>query len=217
MLSERTMALERMRYLPRPLARATTRLLQRSTQRPWIPIRLQRAWTEFAARAEREPPGIAQTRGQLGGVPSVRIEGPAPDLERAVLYLHGGGYVVGSAKTHGRFAAWIAEQAGAPVHLIEYRLAPEHPYPAAVDDALAAYRALLSSGLAPDKVAIVGDSAGAGLAIALSVRLREMGEEMPAGIVLMGAWLDVTCSGASMEKNAKRDVGLFRDWVVAAA
>jgi cation diffusion facilitator CzcD-associated flavoprotein CzcO/acetyl esterase/lipase len=207
---------DRLRYMPRPLARAITRILQRSTQRPWIPVRLQRAWTALAARALRGPAGIVEKRGQLGGVPAVRIEGPSAKRDRAVLYLHGGAYILGSAKTHASFAAWISEAAGAPAHLLEYRLAPEHPYPAAVEDALAAYRGLLGSGIAPDRIAVVGDSAGAGLAIALALRLREAGEEMPGGIVFMGAWLDVTCSGSSMETNAKRDVGLRRPWVLAA-
>jgi cation diffusion facilitator CzcD-associated flavoprotein CzcO/acetyl esterase/lipase len=217
MLPGGTMDLEKLRYMPRPLARATTRLLQRSTQQPWIPVGVQRTWTEFAARALRRPPGIVETAERLGGVPAVRIEGPSANRDRAVLYLHGGAYIAGSAKTHAPFAAWIAEAAGAPAHVLEYRLAPEHPYPAAVDDALAAFRELLGAGLTPNRIAVVGDSAGAGLAIALALRLREIGHEMPGGIVLINGWLDATCSGPSMEANARRDVGLRGPWLVAAA
>lgn len=208
---------EKLRYLPRPMARATTRLLQRSTQRPWIPVGFQRAWIGLFARALRRPPGVDEKPGRLGGVPSARIEGPQASSERAILYLHGGGYIAGSARTHGPFAAWIAKAAGAPVHLLDYRLAPEHPYPAAVDDSLAAYRELVETGLEPSGIAIAGDSAGAALAVAVALRLREAGEPMPAGLLLINGWLDLTCSGPSMEANAKRDVGLRRSWLVSAA
>jgi cation diffusion facilitator CzcD-associated flavoprotein CzcO/acetyl esterase/lipase len=210
------MDVEKLRYMPRPLARASTKLLQRSTQRSWIPVRAQRAWTEFAARALRRPPGMVATAERLGGVPATRIEGPSANRSRAVLYLHGGAYIVGSAKTHAPFAAWIAEAAGAPTHVLEYRLAPKHPYPAAVEDARDAYRELVGSGIAPDQIVLAGDSAGAGLAIALALRLREAGDEMPGGAVLINGWFDIRCSGPSMSTNVGRDVGLRRPWLVAA-
>jgi epsilon-lactone hydrolase len=208
---------ETLRYPPRPLARVFTRLLQRSVQRPWVPIGMQRAWLGVAAVAVRRPKGSSKTRGELGGVPSVRVECSPTADDRAVLYLHGGGYLVGSARTHGTFAAWIAGAADAPVHLLEYRLAPEHPYPAAVDDTLAAYRDLVRSGLEPRRIAIAGDSAGAALAVAAALRLRDAGEPMPGGLLLINGWLDATCSGPSLTANARRDVGLRRPWLVAAA
>ena len=208
---------ETLRYPPRPLARGAARLLQRSIQRPWIPLGLQRAWLGAAAVIVRGPKGRSTSRGELGGVSSVRVECPPVAVDRAVLYLHGGGYLVGSARTHGRFAGWIAEAAGAPVHLLEYRLAPEHPYPAAVDDSLAAYRGLVDSGLEPGRIVVAGDSAGAGLALAVALRLREAGEPMPGGLLLINGWLDLTCSGPSATDNVRRDVGLRRPWLVDAA
>jgi acetyl esterase/lipase len=208
---------ETLRYPPRPMARAAARLLQRSVQRPWIPVGVQRVWLGAAAQAVRRPKGSSKTRGELGGVPSVRVECSQAAGDCAVLYLHGGGYLVGSARTHGAFAAWIAQAAGAPVHLLEYRLAPEHPYPAAVDDTLAAYRELVGSGLEPGRIAIAGDSAGAALAVAVAIRLREAGQPMPGGLMLINGWLDLTCSGPSGTGNARRDVGLRRPWLVSAA
>jgi len=202
------------RYLPRPVARTLTRLLQRSVQRTWIPVRAQRGWTEAASRITRIPPGLSVSQGSLGGVPCDRI-GPSDGGEgRAILYLHGGAYVVGSRRTHRGMAAQIALAGNAPVHLLEYRLGPEHKHPAGLDDSLAAYRELLASGVDPKSIVIAGDSAGGGLALALAMRLRESGEPQPAGLAVINGWLDLTCSGASMTLNAKRDVGLFRDWTV---
>jgi epsilon-lactone hydrolase len=164
----------------------------------------------------RRPPGVAENPESLGGVPALRTESPSANRDRGVLYLHGGGYVAGTSRTYGPFGAWIANVADAPVHLLDYRLAPEHPYPAAVDDAVAAYRELVDSGPEPRGIVIAGDSAGASLAVAVALRLRQAGEPMPAGLLLINGWLDLSCSGPSMAANAKRDVGLRRSWLLAA-
>ena len=202
------------RYLPRPIAKLLTRLLQRSAQRTRIPIRMQRAWTEAAAKITRIPSGVSVTPGSLGGLPCDRIEADGADRSRAILYLHGGAYVLGSRRTHRGLAAQIALAGKAPVHLLEYRLGPEHKHPAGIEDSVAAYRELISSGIEPEAIVVVGDSAGGGLAVAMAMRLREEGEPLPGGLVLLNAWLDLTCSGASMYANARHDVGLFRDWTV---
>ena len=202
------------RYLPRPLAKLLTRLLQRSAQRTWIPIRAQRAWTEAAARITRIPSGVTVKSGKLGGVPCDRIEGEGADRSRAILYLHGGAYVLGSRRTHRGLAAQIALAGNAPVQLLDYRLGPEHKHPAALEDSIAAYRDLLASGIEPNSIVIVGDSAGGGMTPAMAMRLRDEGVPLPAGLVVLNGWLDLTCSGASMFANTRRDVGLFRDWTV---
>jgi len=204
------------RYLPRPLAKLVTRALQRSVQRPWIPVEAQRAWTEAAARIVEVPAGISVSHERLGGRPCDRIAASAADPGRAVLYLHGGAYVVGSPRTHRGLAAQIAIAAGAPVHLLDYRLGPEHKHPAALEDSVAAYRELRAFGFEPESIVIAGDSAGAGLAVALAARLRDAGEPEPAGLVLLNGWFDLTCSGASMSFNRTRDLGLRRDWTVHA-
>ena len=175
---------------------------------------MQRAWTEAAARITRIPSGVSVTAGTLGGLPCDRIEADGADRSRAILYLHGGAYVLGSRRTHRGLAAQIALAGKAPVHLLEYRLGPEHKHPAGIEDSVSAYRELISSGIEPKAIVVVGDSAGGGLAVAMAMRLREEGEPLPGGLVLLNAWLDLTCSGASMYANARHDVGLFRDWTV---
>jgi cation diffusion facilitator CzcD-associated flavoprotein CzcO/acetyl esterase/lipase len=202
------------RYLPRPVGKLVTRVLQRSSQRPWIPVSAHRALTEIAARITQVPAGITVTHGTLGGRPCDRLEPEDADSSRAILYLHGGAYVVGSRRTHRGLAAQIAIAGDAPVQLLDYRLGPEHKHPAALEDALASYRELLGSGLEPASIVIAGDSAGAGLAVALATRLRDAGELVPAGLVLLNGWFDLTCSGPSMSFNRRRDVGLRRDWTV---
>jgi cation diffusion facilitator CzcD-associated flavoprotein CzcO/acetyl esterase/lipase len=203
--------------MPRSLAKLIARALQRSIQRPWIPVAVQRAWTELAARVIQVPAGVTVEHGALGGRACDRISGGDADPGRAVLYLHGGAYVVGSPRTHRGLAAQIAIAGGAPVHLLDYRLGPEHKHPAALEDTLAAYRELLASGLEPGSIVVAGDSAGAGLAVALARRLRDAGEPLPAGLVLLNGWFDLTCSGPSMTFNQRRDVGLRRDWTVHGA
>jgi cation diffusion facilitator CzcD-associated flavoprotein CzcO/acetyl esterase/lipase len=202
------------RYLPRPVAKLVTRALQRSVQRPWIPIRAQRAWTEAAAKITLLPPGVTVTHGVLGGRPCDRISPRDADSTRPVLYLHGGAYVVGSTRTHRGLAAQIAVAAGAPVYLLDYRLGPEHKHPAGLEDTEAAYRDLLASGVDAGSIVIVGDSAGGGLAVALAARLRDAGDPLPAGLALLNGWFDLTCSGPSMAFNRRRDAGLARAWTV---
>jgi cation diffusion facilitator CzcD-associated flavoprotein CzcO/acetyl esterase/lipase len=203
--------------MPRPLAKAVTRLFQRGPHQPWIPLYVQRGIQDAAARITRIPPEVTVSKGELGGIRSDRIVAEGADASRAILFLHGGAYVGGSPRTHRGIAAQVALAGGAPVHLPDYRLAPEHPHPAAIEDALAAYRALLDSGLEPKSILIAGDSAGAGLSLALAVRLRDTGEPLPAGLVLIDGWFDLTNSGASMEVNRRRDVGLARAHLVESA
>lgn len=128
-----------------------------------------------------------------------------PDRHRAILYLHGGAFIAGSMQTHWRLAAALGETAAARVLLPEYRLAPEHPLPAATEDALAAYRFLLSKGLRAERIALAGDSAGGGLCFLLAARLEREGLPRPAAIVAFSPWTDLGCSGESIQRNARRD------------
>ena len=121
-----------------------------------------------------------------------------------MLYLHGGGYTVGSPRTHRHLGAAIAAAAKAPVYMPDYRLAPEHPFPAAVEDALAAYRHLLDRGINPARIGIGGDSAGGGLTLALLLAARDEGLPMPATGICISPWADFTGSAASHE--TKRDI-----------
>jgi cation diffusion facilitator CzcD-associated flavoprotein CzcO/acetyl esterase/lipase len=203
--------------MPRPLAKAVTLLFQRGPHQPWIPLRVQRAIQDAAARITRVPSGVTVTPGTLGGIRSDRISPGGADEGRAILYLHGGAYAFGSMRTHRGIAAQIAIVSGIPVHVPDYRLAPEHPHPAAVEDALVAYRGLLDTGLEPASVIVAGDSAGAGLAMALSTRLRDGAGPLPRGLALLNGWFDLTNSGPSMETNRRKDVGLARPHLVESA
>jgi cation diffusion facilitator CzcD-associated flavoprotein CzcO/acetyl esterase/lipase len=205
------------RYLPRPLTKLAILLLQRAPHQPWIPISAQRRIQDAASRITQIPDGVTVAPGELGGIRCDRITAEGADENRVVLFLHGGAYTGGSLRTHRGIATQFAIAGGAPVELLDYRLAPEHPYPAAVDDALAGYRALLESGVEPSSIVVAGDSTGAGLSLALAQRLRDRGDPQPAGFVLLNGWFDLTCVGPSMEANRRRDVGLHRSHLVESA
>ena len=140
-----------------------------------------------------------------GGVPAEWISAPGARRDRAVLYLHGGGYVIGSIATHRQLAADISRSAAARVLLIDYRLAPEHPHPAAVEDALSAYRWLVAQGAAPERTAVAGDSAGGGLTMATLVALRDAGDPLPGAAVGLSPWVDLEAVGDSMTGKSADD------------
>ncbi|UCE24175.1 MAG: alpha/beta hydrolase [Candidatus Zixiibacteriota bacterium] len=131
----------------------------------------------------------------------------------AVLYLHGGAYNIGSLNTHREIAARISKASKMTTLLIDYRLAPEHAHPAAVEDVAAAYRWLLGNGYSPENVVIAGDSAGGGLAIAALVYLRDAGEQLPAAAVCLSAWTDLQGTGPSMTTHTHADPFLTPEWL----
>jgi acetyl esterase/lipase len=154
--------------------------------------------------------GFTATPGRLGGVGVLRLDGQH-DGDGVILYFHGGAYAIGSPRTHAALTSGLAAQAGANAISVDYRLAPEHPYPAGLDDALAAYRALLDSGADPGRVVFAGDSAGGGLATAVLVAARDAGLPLPAAGVLFSPWTDLTMSGASITGKADVEVILAVD------
>ena len=164
---------------------------------------------ERLARFERRvplPPREAETsRGELGGVATSWVAMPNARSDRHVLFLHGGGYVAGSAELYRHILWRIAAASGARVAAIDYRLAPEHPFPAALDDAVAAWRALSAGGAEPRRTTVIGDSAGGGLALALGLRLRDVGDPLPAAIIALSPWTDLALTGASLWRNARAD------------
>ncbi|MBZ5736029.1 alpha/beta hydrolase [Nocardioides sp. TRM66260-LWL] len=197
--------------LPVPAARAVVRLTLRPALGPTVPVRRQRRLLEAAAVALPPPRGTHVVATTLGGRPADVVSAPVTDPDRAVLYLHGGGYTVGSPRTHRALAAHLSATAAAPVHALDYRLAPEHPHPAAIEDAEAAFLELAGRGL---RVAIAGDSAGGGLALALAVRLRDAGGPTPTALALVSPWVDLTLVGVA---DDPRDPLLTRDWLAACA
>jgi epsilon-lactone hydrolase len=146
-----------------------------------------------------------------GGVPAEWVAAPGCDSERAILYLHGGGYAIGSLNTHRRLAYDISAASAAKVLLIDYRLAPEHPFPAAIDDATAAWRWLLQQGFATNRLAIAGDSAGGGLTIATLVNLRDQKLGLPACAVAISPWVDLEGLGNSITTRSAQDPMVQKD------
>ncbi|MFI6169299.1 alpha/beta hydrolase [Nocardia sp. NPDC051052] len=151
------------------------------------------------------PDDVSAKRGELGGVPVVTVETPGTDPSVAVLYFHSGAYVLGSAADCVGLAAEVSRRVGARAVSVDYRLAPEHPFPAALDDAVAAYRALLDEGVPSTKIALVGESAGGGLVAATLVALKDADLPQPSSAVVFSPWADLTVSGASMTGKADLD------------
>lgn len=152
--------------------------------------------------------GVRVTRTQPTEPPGEWVVAPAAGA-RTILYLHGGGYVSGSPASHRPITAALARATPAQVFAPHYRLAPEHPYPAALDDAERAYEWLLSLGIPPNAIAVAGDSAGGGLTLALLMRLRDKGAALPACAVLFSPWTDLVGTGASLHSNDGKDA-MFR-------
>jgi len=165
----------------------------------------QRAQYERAEKAFPIPPEIKVERVTAPVAPAEWLRPPSAEAGRVVLYLHGGGYVIGSPRSHRHLAAAIAGAAGATALLLDYRRAPEDPFPAAVDDAVACYRWLLEQGASPERIVIAGDSAGGGLTVATMVALRGAGVRQPAGAVCISPWVDLTLSGESYRTKAGVD------------
>ena len=152
-----------------------------------------------------------------GGVKAEWVTAPGADAGRAVLYLHGGGYVIGSINTHRDLAGRISRAAKARVLIIDYRLAPEHPFPAAVDDAVAAYRWMLASGLKASRIAVAGDSAGGGLTVAALVAIRDAKLASPGAGVCLSPWVDLEGLGDSMKTKAAVDPIVQKEALVEMA
>jgi epsilon-lactone hydrolase len=165
----------------------------------------RRAQYERAEKVFPTPPDVKVERVNVPAAPAEWLRPPSATPGRVVLYLHGGGYVIGSPRSHRHLAAAIAGAAGASALLLDYRLAPEHPFPAAVEDATSAYRWLLDQAIAPERIVIAGDSAGGGLTVATLLALREARVPLPAGGVCISPWVDLTCSGASYATKAAAD------------
>lgn len=190
------------------------RWLIKSTSRPGVTIARLRQKVGDLQRWVPAPPKEAKiVRGTLGGVPVLHVAMPQSRPDRHILFLHGGGYVAGSPDVYMHLLWRIAAAAEAQIVAARYRLAPEHPFPAALDDAIAAWRGLLETGAEPGRSAVMGDSAGGGLALALALRARDEGVCLPAAIVVMSPWTDLAITGASIRRNARADPMLDADAV----
>ena len=175
-------------------ARLVVRSCLKPALQPAIPLPVQRIWASLATRTLAVPFGVGFVKTSLDGVRTERVQSrrAAEAPGKAILFLHGGAFLIGSPVSHRSITGRLAKWAQATVFAPDYRLAPEHPFPAALDDAFACYRALLSSGYAGDQIVVAGDSAGGGLALSLCLRLREEGLAQPAGLALISPWTDMT-------------------------
>lgn len=151
------------------------------------------------------PADIRSEPVEADGVPAEWITVPESSPDRTLLYLHGGGYCIGSVNSHRGLVAAIARASGCRALAIDYRLAPEHPFPAALDDALAAWRFLLGQGCDPSRASIAGDSAGGGLTVATLVAARDAGDPLPGAAVCLSPWVDLEGTGESMTTRAEED------------
>lgn len=185
-------------------------VMLRAAPAPEGPQTVDQLRTGFAAMmaAFAVPAGVRQTATELAGVPAVLVEPEARaagGTGGAILYFHGGSFVVGSPQTAMALTAHLVLRTGVRAISLDYRLAPEHPFPAAIEDGLAAYRALLDDGAPPESIAFAGDSAGGGLTVTTCLAARDAGLPMPAAIVAFSPGLDHTRSGASMTTKDGRD------------
>jgi monoterpene epsilon-lactone hydrolase len=171
----------------------------------------QRVIFEEMMAAIPVPADVTTSSGSLGGIPVVNVEAPGADHASVIFYLHGGAYAIGTAASSVGLASDLARRAKARLVTVDYRLAPEHRHPAAIDDTVAAYRGLLDRGVAASAIAIAGESAGAGLAAATLVALKHVGLPQPSGAVLMSPWVDLTLSGESISRKAAVDPALTPD------
>ena len=165
--------------------------------------------------AQSLPADVTMTAAALGGVPTAEITVDGIEPRHIVLYFHGGVYVMGDAFLAADLASQVGRRTHAKVIAVDYRLAPEHPYPAAVDDALAAYEALLQNGTAPSDIAFAGESAGGGLAVATLVNARDHGLPLPAAAFVMSPYADLTLAGTSMETKREVDPLMSRELLQA--
>jgi epsilon-lactone hydrolase len=202
--------------VPRAVMRLGVRELGRRCLDPALPWPVQRTRLDQLTRTSLLPRGTMVTREDIAGLRAEVVTAPGADASRTVIHFHGGGYCVGSALMPRSWAAHLSAEAGCRVVLPEYRLAPEHPYPAALEDARAVLAAV-SGQAGPGSVVVSGDSAGGGLALALLLAVRDEGRELPAGGVLLSPWLDLGRNRRADPDLVREDVILTPAWLEACA
>jgi monoterpene epsilon-lactone hydrolase len=171
---------------------------------------------QYAKYLSRVPKDMRVERIDIDGLRAAWVRPAGADKNKVVLYLHGGGYVSGSMDTYLMLCIPMAQTLQMNILLPDYRLAPEHPFPAALEDALTAYRWLLANGTSPSDIIITGDSAGGGLSVAATLALRAAVESVPAAVVCMSPWVDLTCTGKShltkAETESMLSTAVLKEW-----
>lgn len=196
--------------------RAILRTTIGATLRPDLPVETQRSRLRTVTRLTLPPRRARFAASRCDGVPGEwATAGGGAQAALTMLYLHGGGYCVGSPATHRAITGHLAVRCAARVFAADYRLAPEHAFPAAVDDAVSVYRGLLGSGVAPPDLVVAGDSAGGGLALAAALRLRELGLPAPRALVLFSPWVDLSLE--QLPAPPPGEVMLTLPWITQCA
>lgn len=189
----------------------------RMAANPEMPIDEFRTMFEEWADVTAEPAGVAYEETTVEGIPALWAR-PSPQRQDSLLIcFHGGGYVTGSRASHRKMFGHIAKAAGVPALIVEYRRAPENPYPSAVEDALTAYRWAVASGVTAKRIAFVGDSAGGGLSVATALAAQRDDLPVPGAIFIMSPWLDLAATGASYDDNAEVDLIVSRAIILSLA
>jgi acetyl esterase/lipase len=193
------------------LARLAFRVFMKHSERDLSFADIRARFQRLERLVPPPPRGTRIERVDAGGVPGEIVTTRASRPDRHLLYLHGGAYMFGSPRLYRHFTWRMADAARARVLFADYRLAPEHPFPAALDDAVAAWRWLLDSGARPAASAFAGDSAGGGLVLAAMLKARDMGLPLPAAAAVMSPWTDLALTGPSLRSNAASDPMLVAD------
>ena len=203
--------------MPSAQAQALIEHLRAQPDKSRMPVEALREALEASTAGEALPPDLTHTPVDAGGVPAEWSALPGSAADAVLLALHGGGYYRGSVAGYRPFVARLVAATGTRALSVDYRLGPEHPFPAAVDDALAAYRWLLAQGVAPARIAVAGGSAGGGLACALLLAAREASLPQPGAAVCLSPWVDLTQSGPTFETNAAADPSIDKAYLDRSA
>jgi acetyl esterase/lipase len=167
-----------------------------------------------ASRLSKIPKEITIKEQEIEGIKSEWLIPEGSDSKKVILYVHGGGYVSGSCNDHRGFVSKFAKNTGVTNLIYEYRLAPEHPFPAAIDDSVKVYQWILSSGFKPENIVIAGESAGGGLCLAILLALKERNMALPVAAVAISPWTDLTCSSDSYQTKNKVSLAPLNSWTV---
>jgi acetyl esterase/lipase len=169
---------------------------------------------QMSGKMQKMPPGIHLESTKINGMVAEWIFPEKAPTEKVILYIHGGGFISGSCFTHRGHVAKIVAEAQVKALLFDYRLAPEHPFPAAVEDCVAVYRWLLTQGYLPKNIILCGESAGGTLTLATLIALRDQGIELPCGGVSISPITDLTCQAQSFHTNAYNDIAPYNSWII---
>jgi len=194
-----------------PLGRVYAEWTEEFVAHPDMSLQLMRWIFEDWQRVTDEPEGVTYATTSIGGVPGILVTPLDADPAQVLLVLHGGGFALGSSASHRKLAGHLAKAAGTIAFVADFRRAPEDPYPAQIDDAIAVFDALVAAGHRPEDITPVGDSAGASVSIGMVLKRREQGEPLPAQLVTISPWVDMENSGETIAGNDDTDFLITRE------